>query len=455
MLIASVPSLGSSGLTGARLNRQASPLQKPLLTTSSQRFSGSFAVQTARVFEPLFRATTEYIWELMMLDVVALWLPRIYNALSRGRVKTSMEQIKSDPRYERQSEQSQKATWVRKNLSGLNWSNGIEETWREIQSAPMVLVAQSLFYGSLMKSDVARKAVLLGKKDLAPLVTEFQTYANQHFAQNRPIQKLSTQEFRKFCQGFTEHLMQPSFSQLATDPIELRYIQDNATQLTKNWLSPKLFTKNLESQQPGQQFLDWLKKQFGPQVMEKPPTYKSLVTAWSKDWNKAMFNRAPQAKLNTLQSILEVLNLAYQEQIPNRVKSQDIFRLSTRGLGKITPANFTDAIDKFNDFIRATLGRTLKNPNSKMSLSEALGQSAKILERGLTIRKAGYSLAIMGFCIFLYFGSSVHAQSNNKYPANRLIGRRHDQDDMAPQFGPMLKPMGNKLSTLLQEKIKV
>ena len=136
---------------------------------SSQPQFSSLGRTVSRGLEPLFRATQEYVWELMLLDVIAVWLPRIGNALERGRVGVSLNQIVLDPKYQDKSSGSQFKTWAKKNIKGLNWPNGLEETWREIQSAPMLLFVQSMFFGIAMEHDVAKKGILLAKQDLEPM----------------------------------------------------------------------------------------------------------------------------------------------------------------------------------------------------------------------------------------------------------------------------------------------
>jgi hypothetical protein len=411
---------------------------------------GSLSQQTSRLMEPLFRATQEYVWELMLLDVVALWIPRIWNALDRGRVKTSLNQVVMDPKHQEKPSLSQFGTYIKKNIQGLNWPNGIEETWREIQAAPMLLLVQSMLYGIAVEHDVAKRGVLLAKSDLEPMNKAFASYIAEKGPKAEALMKQKG-GLHKLTTEFYTNITKAHFSQYGHQAINLKYLRDNIAINDFNWLdSWRINRGKALAPSPRQHTLKWLETEFGRTPGQM--TYNNVIERWVKQVTHFTAQNSREAgKLAELETVMKTLLKNYNEMLlplaPNTPVNS--MKLGLPGASFQKTSHVVEVFEKYYDVLRGAGNVTRKatrNVSNAVSLSEHLVKTLGVLERGLLGRKMLYGLGVMGATVVAFFASSMHAQSNNAYPANRLY---HHGDGNSNNNTASVLTTGTRLSRTL------
>jgi hypothetical protein len=97
-------------------------------------------------FAPFTQAITEDLfWQWMAVDVIALWMPRIYNSLVRGR---NPYKATDDPSFNDSLNEGQQMTKLATGtFKGLNWRYFGEEASREFLIGPGMLGMMSVMYG--------------------------------------------------------------------------------------------------------------------------------------------------------------------------------------------------------------------------------------------------------------------------------------------------------------------
>jgi hypothetical protein len=97
---------------------------------------------------PVFESIeSSYISELLVADM-GMWLTRIGTALARGRKTYDVDQ---DPQAQQLSPMQRRWRQFSRNILGLDYPNALEETIREVQAGPSLLVVPSISF-ALWKS---------------------------------------------------------------------------------------------------------------------------------------------------------------------------------------------------------------------------------------------------------------------------------------------------------------
>ncbi len=114
-----------------------------------------------RGLSSVFRPAAEiFIASIMVIDVFALWLPRVLGALFRGADK---------PKAPKDASTLTKATTY---LKGLNWNNAWEETWREVCSGPALFFWPTILF-SMARKGFGGRAVELKQPVLESLTERY------------------------------------------------------------------------------------------------------------------------------------------------------------------------------------------------------------------------------------------------------------------------------------------
>lgn len=418
-------------------------------------FSG-LEQQTYHVLEPIFRATSNFVWDLMIVDTIALWIPRIINAMNRGAITTPLRKVMNEPENKHKSSFQNIRSWMAQNIKGRNWPNAIEETWREIQSAPMVLLFQSMFFGATHLHDPAKRAVLLSKTDIQGYQQAFVSFFAH--SPDKELYRLAQtpKGVRKLIGQFTADLVKPHFQELWHQPVALKYIIENAPKNHYTWFDSILVNRGRKvSGTDYQEFLNWYLGHF--KTLEgKPASYGQVVRLWLKDWNRALSQGAKHQETNRLETIFGELVKNHNETLlPHLPKEIGLKEVRVKGLTPRVSKDFLEQLEKVDDLIRYVAKhsvKTYKNASgaaNNKSFQAHFANTAQKLSKTLTVRKMWYSLGILAIVTVTYFASSIYAQSHNAYPANRLFNM--DGKTSEPQKSSGKPDLGNQLSRLLKE----
>ena len=398
------------------------------------------------ILEPIFRATSDFIWDLMIVDTIAIWVPRIFNAMNRGSVTTPLRKVMNEPENKRKSSFKNLMTWATLNIKGRNWPNAIEETWREIQSAPMVLLFQSLFFATTRLHDPAKRSVLLSQQQLQDYQKAFASFV-QHIPEPTLKELSNTPKgVRKLIGQFTHDLLAHHFKTFKNKPFELHYITENAPKTHYTWLESR-FVNSGKKIKPNdyQTFLNWYLSHFKT-LKGKPATYGTVLEVWLKDWNHALAQGAKHQNTTRLETIFGELTKNHNESIMSQLTNElGIKEIRAKGLPATTSKDLLEQLEKADDLIRFMLNRATQTYKTGNTFKSHLLSTSNKIIRALTLRKMWYSLSLFAIVTISYFASSIHAQSNNAYPANRLFHSNDIDSNKAPQYTG--KPnLGNMLS---------
>jgi hypothetical protein len=125
-------------------------------------------------FVPFTQAITEDLfWQWMAVDVIALWMPRIYNSLVRGRDPYNAAE---DPKFNNSlNEAQQMGKLAVGTVKGLNWRYFSEEASREFLIGPGMLGMMSVMYG--LYRTILNPAIRMPITVLTQLTDSFGQYA--------------------------------------------------------------------------------------------------------------------------------------------------------------------------------------------------------------------------------------------------------------------------------------
>ena len=156
---------------------------------SAVRYGGLPAVSLEKLgsnldaFVPFTQAITEdFFAQFMVLDVLGLWVPRIWNSLARGREKYEAD---NDPTWHPGLNEFQQTGKIMGGwLKGLNWGYFLEEAGREFLIGPGVFSIFASTYGAYRAT--LNQAIRLPM----PALTQLTDTLGQHIhdtAQGKPL----------------------------------------------------------------------------------------------------------------------------------------------------------------------------------------------------------------------------------------------------------------------------
>lgn len=305
-----------------------------------------------KVFRP---ASEIFIINILVLDVCAFWLPRVFNALTRGIEKEKAKSL-PQPLNSKQPNNTLEnpLKTLKQKVSRLNWSNALEETWREVASGPALFVWPTLIFWAARKL-MGSSSLEIKQTHLSDLTTSFQHHLKKSNA-------LSLQ------QHWSSYLQQQFSKANNSQSIKFK------TNWLNNWV--KQFTQALEIPKAldRKKELKALQHQFTEKVILQ--NRNQLSEKQFYQWNKISFSLYNQNTIHT---------------------------------------NANELLTNLERFYQVLQDSTAHSQKTGKTLSQALDHTYK----KLTILKAGLSIASIGITLSFLSRLVFWAQNNPIYPANR------------------------------------
>ncbi len=348
-----------------------------------------------------------FVWAFLAQDVIALWIPRIINALRRGR---NPYDPAVDPAMEGRSPLYQLGHSLYKNTKGLNWKNSLEETLREVETGPGLFIAPSIVFGLGSALALGRLAVTMGYHDLQAYKNAFinTVRSSQLLHRNVPagtLEKGLTYEFMK-------NMLHHGHFKAGIDK-----------------LLPTSFMKTSEVDQSLVQFL----QKAYPQKSLSQVTFKDALNAWLGRWVRLTPQKGKLIdsqfvnKTNELEGLMKRLVFWFNESILKNAKHGYLRIPSLGKQAETTTEHFLENIQKFKPFIANTYALAQKNTGKNFGgswasrMTNALISASEKVFKGVAIRKLFLGVSgtlLTGMTVVLISGI---AQRSKAYPANRNV----------------------------------
>jgi len=404
----------------------------------------------ASVFQPI---SENFVWEFTAQDVVALWIPRIINALRRGRHPYDPNE---DPSLREGKPLQQWLHSVVQNTKGLNWSNAREESYREFETGPGIFIAPSIIFALGSSAVLGHLALQMSNKDL-------HTYTNA-LTQLKPTLK-GAGDADAVAQQFFQHLLENGhFKPHLNQPIEIptpkgtegvseklvkmmnvatgkkNHTGQDALKVWSEMVSGKISREgNLEflnyekNHTPG--WVGRLAKRSGFHTGEadkmthlldrilmqyKDIQLQDVLNTWTHTWKDAQkrhwFDFKGVQQLNELESAFKritywVNNNHYPAMATNALR---IPALAQNKNDTVKAEALFDNMRKFRGFIQKLYSTHQGQPKQWASAIQKLLQSS-------TIGKAVLSVIGTAAACFTVVMVSAKAQRGRAYPANRNV----------------------------------
>lgn len=413
---------------------------------------GMFADRMATVFQPI---TEQFVWQFLTNDVLALWLPRIGNALRRGRNVYDIKK-ETDPEVRDMSPQQQLLYHWYMNAKGLNYKNAFEETMREVETGPVIFAAPSVLIAlATMLSPVfkmGKLALMMSRNDLHYFHGSFAHFLKE---QSGPI---VSEE--KVLQDYVRKLLGKHFDEHAEHVIPANFYRGHEpdaplTALLKR-ISPKRY--NIISEVVAKhgkitdQFLaDSLRNTHPDRV---PIKFAEVLDKWTHDWAhlkapkwswKKPFHSFKSRmnynfRVDEYRASLDRIVFWYNDCVTRM--GQDSSKLTWVNLktpvelglkseilkpsGKHTGMHagvLYENLRKFRTFVHEALhleGNANRLANGNLLAADVLPVAEGIFKRVIK-GKLFYSILATGLASFCVISVSAIAQRSKIYPANRNI----------------------------------
>lgn len=357
-----------------------------LATTPSATQGLTMAVSNglAKIFRPVLE---NIIVGIMVVDVFAMWVPRVFGALTRGAFNYSP---KTDPQAQGKTGWDLKKHVFKKRIDGLNWINAFEETMREVASGPALFVWPTLIFMAARRG-AAKTGIELS---YGPLTKLTDTLAHT-------LEQQGAKASDKSLKGALKQTIMGLFG-------------DETMLKTKMPEHGKTYGEHLT------QWTDRLVEAFWKQnpARSKPlsaSAYESTLEHLKKDLCQTIegYNRLHHAEsrfYNYDKTLVKWLNRLDSKGLKKTIELDKEGKLPMIAAGKLV-----EHLDKWKDFLHQVDHVHMKAPSKPLvPIMEGLRQT-------LTIKKAALSLGTIGFTLLFLFRLVYWAQSHNNYEANRLI----------------------------------
>lgn len=289
---------------------------------ASMRFGSSTLDAMSSAMKPI---TEQFFWGFFTQDVIALWIPRVWRSLIRGRDRYDPS---TDPDIGNRGTLEQFFHAIGKNLEGLNWKNAREETYREVETGPVLLATPSIIMGMASILAWGKLAIMMTHDNLKTFTAGLDNLVNRIISngQNSP--------------ATLNRLFDPKLSP-----------QKASQQLMQVYIKDMLFNGH---------FKDGL----GHLLSIKPEEYMTRAERDVKDFILAQFKHDPKVNLKTAtyENVLEKWISAYC----HLDKKQPFYKVAAQR--KEMENLFVSILARFNDY--HVLGKNAANGNIASALSE-------------------------------------------------------------------------------------
>lgn len=241
---------------------QDSPVRK-----SNPHFGLNPVTKPAEFFQ-LVRGN--FVWEFLMLDVAALWLPRIFNSLRRGAKKYDQH---ADPEAKNRHPIAQFGHWIYKTTAGLNYANAFEETMREMESGPVMFIMPSVVMATASAMAWGRLANTMSHGDLKRFHGAFKSLVDGY----RPGELNPYYNFRNTNPGVMKYKLLRDYM---NGLLKQHFVELGAADKTMQNLAQRAASGALSHE-------DKLLVSFIKHTMNKAPdavTYSDVARAWASSW---------------------------------------------------------------------------------------------------------------------------------------------------------------------------
>lgn len=341
----------------------------------------------AGIFQPVLE---NFLVGIMVIDFFAVWLPRIWNSLSRGAYDYKPEK---DPKAQQKTGWDKKWYVLKERGKRLNWQNGIEETWREVLSGPFLFVWPTVFFSAAKK--------FYGKKSLEMPYGTLKEFSDTFGAQLKDVPE----------QGF-------NFAQQTKQFVNQLFADEKMRKATM--VKPTKMGSVLANQ---------LK-----------PTYHDFFNQWSNQLIETLQStKSPKGQAKTLdllrQQLVEAVESYNRHYLPEKqflsydkvpVKLWAQAEKGAKWLFKPTNADtLFENLVQFHDFTNQVNQSRTKFP------FKALPQVVDRVRKNVMTLKTGYSIGTILITTYLLMELTKLTQSFESYQANRLIPI--DEEEAAKQ----------------------
>jgi hypothetical protein len=370
----------------------------------------------AKAMQPI---TEQFIWGFTFQDVMILWPSRILSSLRRGR---DAYDIQKDPVMRTKPPLKQLAYSTYRNLKGLNYSNATEETLREVETGPGLLVAQSIIYGVAMVLMAGKAAMLMGYDQLKAYRGAFLKSLEQTPVLGQTAGFLSNKmTSSQLVEHFMENLLHPEFQYQTT--------------------GQRLIDLSKLTHQTDKPLKELLGKMYPKATQVK---YADAVKAWIKQWvslkhNGRFIDKQHQHRSEELEHAFKRILYWFKEQVYKTPNPRSLHMVKV-SLAKdpITVDSMLHNIEKFKPYLEETLKSAKKTTPgaSGASLKTALVNQSQRLLKKITINKfllGGIATALAAGTVILV---SALAQKGRAYPANRKLQLGELQGHQGHGHGP-------------------
>ncbi|MCA9799114.1 MAG: hypothetical protein KC474_06150 [Cyanobacteria bacterium HKST-UBA04] len=392
----STQALSKANATDALAVRFGSQDLSPTLLQSMGRSSKKFL---AGVFQP---ATENFLVGIMIIDFFAVWLPRIWNALTRGAYEYEPNK---DPKLAGKTGLDRKLHEWTERAKRLNIPNGIEETWREVLSGPFLFIWPTLFF-SMAKRGYGQKAVEMP----VPTLRQFsQTFAAK--MKSVPAHLGATpEEMKTYNRAFIDHLLsdttthaRPMVKPTLHQSELAKHLKPTYGEFFKSWSRQLVDTLHQLDESPtagAKKTLESLRKQF----VEAVETYNRHYRP-----EKAFFNY-DKIRVNLLDSLKSTAQRAvYKDEL----------------MGAET---FFENLVQWHDFTKTAAANRGKAALKHLDWPNLIER----VRRNVTTLKAGYTVSTVLITTAILIQLTKWTQSYENYEANRLMQLGGDNNNASP-----------------------
>jgi hypothetical protein len=363
--------------------------------------------------QPFFNLTlTDFLAGTMLVDIVALWLPRAWNALFRG----AMDYKPSEDLTALRKQGLDKTVYVAKErFKRLNWPNFIEECGREFASGPGFFIWPTIVLSgiALHVKNIYKTGLHLAHGEVSALCNQYQTMLGNHTIKTMRDTGDWSKSFQKLIHNVID---KPALLARRTDAEKRAY----ETQLNH--------------------VVEELEQSFAAYRNDTTPWIKRIGNNIKRWWTKAEDMsplgrvEAAQAKLTAL---VEEINarrpfgrMMLQDKLPVHkgfftnstitMKDKTGIELSLVDIGEANKD-----ISRWYDVHHALKNQVNSLPKGFTDAS-TMGDLVTHAEKRLMRSKAGYMAATVAVTIGFLFKLVTWTQHHDSYVANRnldLVGR--------------------------------
>ncbi|MEB3206775.1 MAG: hypothetical protein VKK59_05450 [Vampirovibrionales bacterium] len=411
---------------------------------------------------PVFESIeSSYISELLVADM-GMWLTRIGTALARGRHTYDVNQ---DPQAAQLNPLQRRWRQLSRNIKGLDYPNALEETIREVQAGPSLLMVPSVSFALW-------KTFFGGSEAFSLPVGGFLTPINQKFGEflagqlpQASMGPLSPGKQRELLASFvSQNLLDPAdysekalktahtFNQVSLHAVAPHNAPKHQKFLygqLKNWRNEKQTLEDLTSQvmQEVQSF--GKTRSFRVSAKSQALTLPAYITQWSERWAEASLRAVSAKSSGIAQTELNkqaAVSASHELELLTAELKSNLLTFHRRF--RPVNAHFLERLDQIKPTIsghltidkmmqrlskwRSFAAEILHQPNLNAA---TVTQEITALQKGLLKKKLNW-IIVAGVLNAIWLASiSVMAQSGKSYPANRAAIR-----PTTPPSGDMYKP---------------